>query len=303
MATRSYGARAAHAAWRALPPAVMGPLRRVRRSLAAALIGGELDRLRWEAQRALDQSISDLMGRQDTVLASYDQRVASLANRVLDLEEYQGGRPTSADGDANQVLQSHSGSRSPMLDLRRVAGLDGRSPVRPEDDVHVLDLADLVRGLTPVLDLASRDGRLLRILQHAGVTASGVEADPVAAARLRQEGFDVTTGDLLVELAGRAQESLGAIVADHVAEHLDVPDIARLLVAARRALRPDGRLVLESTFPERERSLIDFWRDPTRLRPYDPDALAGLAERAGLRVVSTKRRDPNQEDYRIVCAP
>lgn len=276
------------------------PLRRIRHLLGAAIAGGEIGRARHDATQALEQRTSELLRRQDTVLGSYDRRVASIANRLLAVEERLSDGNGDAD-DANAVISSHARDRLPQLDLRRPVGV-GATGSAAEPDTEAREVADLVGGHPPVLDLAAGDGHLLRLLQVAGVEATGVESDPVTAARLRVERLNVVSADMLVELAGRPDGSVGAIVAGRVVEYLDVADVGRLLVAARRALRPGGLLVLDSTYPESERSVIAFWRDPARLRPYDPSALAALAERAGMKVVDSTQRPPGFEDYRLVCS-
>ncbi|MFN2607036.1 MAG: methyltransferase domain-containing protein [Acidimicrobiales bacterium] len=301
--------RAARAVWRSLPAGVADPLRRVRRLVALGIAGGELGQVRADGTRALEHRTAELLGRQDAVLASYERRVAALTNRVLDLEERQGPSPADrAVDDANLVLATHARSRLPGLDLRRAPpppggdADDGSGDAGGTPDAALVALADVISGHPLVVDIAAGDGRLLRLLRDRGVAACGVEADPAAAARLRGDGLDVAAGDLFVALAATDDASVGAVVARGVVEHLDVADVGRLLVAARRALRPGGLVVVESTYPESAPSLVGFWRDPWRLRPYDPTAVAALAACAGLTVVETIRQEPGGEDYRLVCS-
>ncbi len=85
------------------------------------LAGAELHQARVDAARqAADASqavlhelhlaVNDLLERQDVILASYDRRVAALANRMLDLEEQLSPRTEPEDriADANSVLAEHA---------------------------------------------------------------------------------------------------------------------------------------------------------------------------------------------------
>lgn len=107
-----------------LPAPVAAALQRWRRRLAFALSGvqfnelrvdaaGAAERARDEAVAALRTAVDDLLVRQDTILASYDRRVAALTNKVLELEELlkHAGRNGQV-ADANRVVAEHAAGSS-----------------------------------------------------------------------------------------------------------------------------------------------------------------------------------------------
>lgn len=96
-----------------------------------------------------------------------------------------------------------------------------------------------------LLEAGSAGGFFVEAATRAGIRASGVEVCPAAARYARTElGIDVTTG--CFESVGESSplpEPSDAVCAFHVLEHVEDP--RGFLTAARRALRPGGRLVLE----------------------------------------------------------
>ena len=102
---------------RRLPPPWFDRVQAVRRDVAKALCGPELHRMRQEMDRLRDDVAEllarhrqDVIDRNDAVLANYDRRVASVANRLLDLEErlHGAGAPPT---DANRILAAHEEHR------------------------------------------------------------------------------------------------------------------------------------------------------------------------------------------------
>ncbi len=222
-----------------------------------------------------------LLERVDTVLLGYDRRVADLARRVVALEA---GRDTPP----------------PLAPRHAAAGSRGYGPLSWEGAAALLDatrgdLAEVVSGLredaawlagsAPVLDLGSGRGELLRALGELGAAGSGVEANPVLAGRLREEGLRVEAGDLFVALEGLDDGAIGGVAALRLVEHLAPGEVAEMLQSARRVLRPGGRLLVEAAQLD-PAAPARFWEDPSRVRPYPPGALRVLVEDCGFTVAA-----------------
>lgn len=146
----------------------------------------------------------------------------------------------------------------------------------------------------PVLELACGRGELLGLLREAGVAASGVDLDEGMVAAARAQGLDVELGDALGALRARADDSLLGVVSAHFVEHLTPDRVHDVVVEAARVLAPGGTFVA-ATPNAACLSVLghDFWRDPTHVRPYDPQLLAFLCDRAGLEVVETGENPRN----------
>lgn len=161
-------------------------------------------------------------------------------------------------------------------------------------------------GHGPVMDLGCGRGEWLSLLAEAGVEATGVDADLHMARAARDRGLDVTTGDLFTVLADQPPESLGAITAFHVIEHIPLSAQLQLIRLARAALRPGGLLLLETPNPlSLVAGSINFLRDPTHVRPLHPDTLAFMMESEGFASAEIEQLAPVPADARTprVAAP
>ncbi len=151
----------------------------------------------------------------------------------------------------------------------------------------------------PVIDAGCGRGEFLRLLRDAGIPAVGIESNPVSVRLCRETGLEVEEGEALSRLAARAPDSLGAVVAFQVVEHWPAARIFAFLREARRALKPEGILVVETVNTDSLSALRTFFLDPTHVRPVPPAALAFLAEAAGFSDGRVEYRAPLPESERL----
>jgi glycosyltransferase involved in cell wall biosynthesis/2-polyprenyl-3-methyl-5-hydroxy-6-metoxy-1,4-benzoquinol methylase len=135
----------------------------------------------------------------------------------------------------------------------------------------------LLRDHAPVLDVGCGRGELLALLREAGVDARGVDVDEGMVERARSGGLEAELGDGIAFLAARPEQSLGAVTAIHVVEHLPEGELARFYEAAGKALRPGGLLVFETINPHSLSGFKTFWVDPTHRAPIFPEVAHALA--------------------------
>ncbi len=158
----------------------------------------------------------------------------------------------------------------------------------------------LLRGLPgPVLDIGCGRGELLRLLAQESIPASGVEFNPIAATTCREEGLSVEEGDGIAVLSGKADGSLGGIVALQVVEHWRAEAIFAFLREARRKLAPGGLLIAETVNTDSLSSLKAFFLDPSHVQPVPADALRFLAQAAGFTDTRIEYRAPLPEEERL----
>jgi 2-polyprenyl-3-methyl-5-hydroxy-6-metoxy-1,4-benzoquinol methylase len=145
----------------------------------------------------------------------------------------------------------------------------------------------------PVLDVGCGAGGLLAALREAGIEGHGVDLDAGMVAEAQAAGLDVVQGDGLAYLAAVEDESLGAITAIHVIEHLEFADLCRFLDLASAKLRPGGLLVCETPNPT---ALIvlghSYILDPTHKWPLHPSLVTFLCERSGFADVEIRFHSP-----------
>ncbi len=149
-----------------------------------------------------------------------------------------------------------------------------------------MQIADTVHfeGCQRVLDLGCGVGIFLDCLRRSGLSALGVERDPVIAEYGRGMGLEIKTADALdyVETVGG---QFDGVYCSHFVEHLNFSGVEKLIGGIANALKPGGIAVFTFPDPESIRSqLLGFWRDPEHVRFYHPDLITALASSFGLRL-------------------
>jgi SAM-dependent methyltransferase len=138
----------------------------------------------------------------------------------------------------------------------------------------------------PVLDIGCGNAGLVEQLTERGVKAIGVDTDPSMVAEAQARSLDVRLMDGTAFLRGQPPGSLGAIIATHLVEHLQLAELVELLELAASRLKPGGVFITETPNPA---SLIvlgnSYALDPTHVRPLHPSLLTFLCEGAGFRDV------------------
>jgi O-antigen chain-terminating methyltransferase len=216
----------------------------------------------------------DRLGREK---GERERLLHELEERLLRLERRPEGAPTTVAAQPGAAaLPDYFAFESRM-----------RGPtalVRERQRPYVEDL----RELAPVLDVGCGRGEFVALLRDAGIDARGVDANADMVAYARGEGLDVEQGDLLAHLEGVADESLGAMFAGQVVEHLPPAALLRLLELAHAKLRPGGLLIAETINPLSPLALRNYYADLTHAQPLVPETLTQLVRHAGFRDVETR---------------
>ncbi|HLX29238.1 MAG TPA: methyltransferase domain-containing protein [Casimicrobiaceae bacterium] len=146
----------------------------------------------------------------------------------------------------------------------------------------------------PILDVGCGRGEWLELLNEHGLVASGVDTNDVAIAGCRARGLSVDSGDGIDHLRAQPAESLGAVTAIHVIEHLPFERVLELFDESKRALRSGGIAIFETPNPE---NLVvgacNFYSDPTHDRPLPPEPLQFILESRGFERVEIMRLHPD----------
>jgi O-antigen chain-terminating methyltransferase len=145
----------------------------------------------------------------------------------------------------------------------------------------------------PALDLGSGRGEWLSLLTEAGMTARGIERNLHFVAQSRAEGLDVIEGDILEHLSQTPDESQGAVTAFHVAEHLDLETLIRVIDESLRVLAPGGVAIFETPNPDSVFvGSYYFYLDPTHRNPIPSPTLKFLFDNRGFEIVNMLELHP-----------
>ncbi|MFZ2629564.1 MAG: methyltransferase domain-containing protein [Rugosibacter sp.] len=206
-------------------------------------------------------------------------------------------------------LQLHSGAAQPESSLFAAWYLALENQCRGEvADIEArldhylphLDCAQVGQAEWPVLDLGCGRGEWLRLLARHQMAALGVDNNAAMLDEARQQGLQVVEADLITFLRTTDAESIGAITAFQVVEHLPQNTLLELFQQAWRVLRPGGVLLLETPNPENlQVAAYSFWLDPTHVRPIPAPLLAHSAAYFGFIDISIERSNPWSDTQRL----
>lgn len=148
-------------------------------------------------------------------------------------------------------------------------------------DHKYLPLLDDLDRAAPILEIGCGDGGLLAYLERRGFShATGIDISPEQVERANQRGVRAVVGDVFENLAGQA-DTVTAIVAVDVFEHFTRVELMRLAPLLQAALRPGGRLLVQTAngaglFPAQV-----IYGDLTHMTIFTPQSLAQLLRANG----------------------
>ena len=145
----------------------------------------------------------------------------------------------------------------------------------------------------PLLDLGCGRGEWLELLGEEGLTAAGVDFNPVMVKECQKRGLAASRAEVMTWLVALDDKSLGAVSCFHLIEHLALDRQLPLLEEVLRVLKPGGLFVLESPNPENVVvGSCSFYLDPTHLRPVPPRTALFLLEARGFERAETRPLHP-----------
>ncbi len=138
---------------------------------------------------------------------------------------------------------------------------------------------------TDILDIGCGRGEFLEILKDNNKNPIGVDLYKPYVEICKEKGFKVQLGDGIEYLKTLKDDSLDGIFAFQVIEHITYKKIIELIKTAKKKLREDGVLVLETPNPMSLSIFANsFYMDPTHTKPIHPFTLQYLVEKEGYKV-------------------
>lgn len=148
-----------------------------------------------------------------------------------------------------------------------------------------------------LLDLGSSDGETLGHFAELRPDLKYFAADKAGNPEAYPAGCEYQEADFECEPLPWTDCSFDAVTCMHVIEHLR--DLRSLLKEIARVLKPNGQAYFETPHPKTVslpsaagRFTMNFYDDPTHVRPVGTDELSRLAQQSGLtRVVAGQSRN------------
>jgi O-antigen chain-terminating methyltransferase len=150
-----------------------------------------------------------------------------------------------------------------------------------------------------VLEIGSGRGEFLELCREANIPAKGVDFNEAMINRCREKDLDVEKEDGLVYLQSIPDESLCALTAFQVVEHLTPDQILQLVQNAFIKLKPGGAMILETVNPDSLFAIKNFYLDLSHKRPVPSLTLQFILESVGLREVEVRLSSPVPEEMQL----
>jgi 2-polyprenyl-3-methyl-5-hydroxy-6-metoxy-1,4-benzoquinol methylase len=162
-------------------------------------------------------------------------------------------------------------------------------------------LVPLLLGLPPeaaILDLGCGAGQMLQLLKDHGFTnASGLDVSEEQVRLAADRGLKAVAGDAFDHL-GSARAAFDAITALDLIEHFEKAEQALLFDSIYAALRPGGRLIIETPNGEGLFAGQVIYGDLTHLTIFTESSLSQLLRLTGFERIEFYETGPAPKDLR-----
>jgi O-antigen chain-terminating methyltransferase len=154
-----------------------------------------------------------------------------------------------------------------------------------------------------ILDVGCGRGEWLELLKENGFSALGVDANQFVVEQCQGIGIDAIHADIFDHFRQIPDQSLNAITAFHVIEHLEFRQLVEFIDQGIRSLRPGGMLLLETPNPENVIvATRNFHLDPSHVRPLPRELVEFLLQARGLGKIEIVGLHPLPKEIRpLAC--
>ena len=152
-----------------------------------------------------------------------------------------------------------------------------------------------------IADLGCGRGELLELLKEKGLSSIGIDNNEAAVIRGKKAGLNMECKDLFQYLREAKEESLAAVTAMHVIEHLTPSEQGEFLALSLKALKPGGLIAMETpNIMNLHVASCDFYSDITHVRPVHPIALRNRMKQMGYKDIDIKFLHPFPQDEQLI---
>ncbi|MFM0248800.1 DUF4214 domain-containing protein [Paraburkholderia sediminicola] len=270
-----------------------------------------LDVVQQEANTAAEEVARRLQGELQSVAAPMVAQARDMKHNLLDqqrrlsllLHETRKRLPEPLSNEQMGVLVSED---EHMLDSL-YANLEdkfrgSRQDIKNRQSIYVPYIRDARAGVAtaPVLDLGCGRGEWIELLGEQGLIGRGVDRNRVFLEGCRELNLDVVESEAISYLRGLQANSVGAVTAFHLIEHISHRTLIALFDEALRVLKPGGIVIFETPNPNNVQvGSCTFYLDPTHKNPLPPALIGHLLEARGFNNVETKDLHPYDPECQV----
>ena len=151
-----------------------------------------------------------------------------------------------------------------------------------------------------ILDAGCGRGEWLELLKERDLAAKGVDLNKMAIRQCSDLGLDVVQSDIIEYLHSLPDDSVGALTAFHLIEHLPFDTLLKFMDESLRVLKPGGMVVLETPNPENiQVGACNFYFDPTHRNPLPAETVKYLIKSRGFTEVTIHPLNPLDKEDQI----
>lgn len=151
-----------------------------------------------------------------------------------------------------------------------------------------------------ILDAGCGRGEWLELLNENDLAAKGVDLNKMTVGQCNDLGLDAVESDIIEYLHSLPDDSVGAVTAFHLIEHLPFEILLKFMDESLRVLKTNGMVVLETPNPENiQVGACNFYFDPTHRNPLPAATVKYLIESRGFTKVTIHPLNPLGKEHQI----
>ncbi len=208
----------------------------------------------------------------------------------------------------DKIKREVESQRAALLDAYYVAFEDACRGSRKEIKAGLAHYAPVFKELQRqktladkrLVDLGCGRGEWLELVEEWGWQATGIDLNPIMIEVCGEFGLDAQCQDALQYLSSLPDNSLAAITAFHLIEHLPFELLHALVSESMRVIRGGGIILFET--PNPENVLVGshtFYHDFTHRNPITPSSISFLASYFGFTEIEIIRSHPYPESAKV----
>jgi O-antigen chain-terminating methyltransferase len=166
--------------------------------------------------------------------------------------------------------------------------------------IPYLEKADAGNAETIIVDAGCGRGEWLELLNQKNLKAIGIDVNKTLVQQCLKLNLNVVQSDIIEYLRSLPDESIGAVTAFHLIEHLPFETLIKFMDESLRVLKSGGIVIFETPNPQNfSVGACNFYLDPTHRNPLPAETVKFLVKSRGFLRVTTEPLHPIRKEDQI----